>query len=73
VWIITYEVERNSWFVPHFTRQTRWKSTQSFEYLEELPAVGHKTASVMSQAFGVPAFPWIRIHRINVPMESNQW
>ena len=31
---------------------------ESFEYLEELPAVGHKTASVvMSQAFGVPAFP----------------
>jgi endonuclease-3 len=26
-------------------------------------AVGHKTASVvMSQAFGVPAFPWIRIY-----------
>lgn len=31
---------------------------QSFEYLEELPGVGHKTASVvMSQWFGVPAFP----------------
>ncbi|WP_088322788.1 endonuclease III domain-containing protein [Polaribacter tangerinus] len=31
---------------------------QSFEGLEALPAVGHKTASVvMSQAFGVPAFP----------------
>ncbi|MEN8964693.1 MAG: endonuclease III [Polaribacter sp.] len=31
---------------------------QSFDGLEELPAVGHKTASVvMSQAFGVPAFP----------------
>ena len=30
----------------------------SFEALEELPAVGHKTASVvMSQAFGIPAFP----------------
>jgi endonuclease III len=29
-----------------------------FEALESLPAVGHKTASVvMSQAFGVPAFP----------------
>jgi len=34
------------------------KVPQSFEYLEELPAVGHKTASVvMSQAFGIPAFP----------------
>ena len=31
---------------------------QTFEGLEELPAVGHKTAGVvMSQAFGVPAFP----------------
>jgi len=30
----------------------------SFESLEALPGVGHKTASVvMSQAFGVPAFP----------------
>lgn len=30
----------------------------SFEELEALPGVGHKTASVvMSQAFGVPAFP----------------
>ena len=31
---------------------------QSFEALEKLPGVGHKTASVvMAQAFGVPAFP----------------
>ena len=31
---------------------------QTFEELEALPGVGHKTASVvMSQAFGVPAFP----------------
>ncbi|XMO86117.1 endonuclease III [Algibacter sp. AS12] len=39
---------------------------QSFKYLEELPAVGHKTASVvMSQAFGVPAFPVdTHIHRL---------
>ncbi len=39
---------------------------KSFEYLEELPAVGHKTASVvMSQAFGVPAFPVdTHIHRL---------
>ncbi len=30
----------------------------SFEALESLPGVGHKTASVvMAQAFGVPAFP----------------
>ncbi len=39
---------------------------QSFEYLEELPGVGHKTASVvMSQAFGIPAFPVdTHIHRL---------
>ena len=39
---------------------------QSFEGLEELPAVGHKTASVvMSQAFGVHAFPVdTHIHRL---------
>ena len=38
----------------------------NFEDLEELPAVGHKTASVvMSQAFGVPAFPVdTHIHRL---------
>jgi endonuclease-3 len=38
----------------------------SFEALEALPAVGHKTASVvMSQAFGVPAFPVdTHIHRL---------
>ena len=39
---------------------------QSLESLEELPGVGHKTASVvMSQAFGVPAFPVdTHIHRL---------
>ena len=39
---------------------------QSFEELEALPGVGHKTASVvMSQAFGVPAFPVdTHIHRL---------
>ena len=39
---------------------------QSFEALEALPSVGHKTASVvMSQAFGVPAFPIdTHIHRL---------
>ena len=37
-----------------------------FELLEELPGVGHKTASVvMSQAFGFPAFPVdTHIHRL---------
>lgn len=39
---------------------------QDFEALEALPAVGHKTASVvMSQAFDVPAFPVdTHIHRL---------
>ncbi len=39
---------------------------KSIEQLEELPAVGHKTASVVvSQAFGIPAFPVdTHIHRL---------
>ncbi len=39
---------------------------RSFEALEELPGVGHKTASVvMAQAFGHPAFPVdTHIHRL---------
>ena len=39
---------------------------QNFEDLENLPAVGHKTASViMSQAFNIPAFPVdTHIHRL---------
>jgi len=42
------------------------KVPQSFDALEALPAVGHKTASVvMSQAFGIPAFPVdTHIHRL---------
>ena len=38
---------------------------KTYEYLEELPAVGHKTAAVvLSQAFGIPAFPVdTHIHR----------
>lgn len=38
----------------------------NMEFLETLPGVGHKTASVvMSQAFGVPAFPVdTHIHRL---------
>ena len=40
----------------------------NFEDLEAMPGVGHKTASVvMSQAFGVPAFPVdTHIHRLMV-------
>jgi len=42
------------------------KVPANFADLEELPAVGHKTASVvMSQAFGFPAFPVdTHIHRL---------
>ena len=42
------------------------KVPADFEALESLPAVGHKTASVvMSQAFGIPAFPVdTHIHRL---------
>lgn len=39
---------------------------QTYEDLEALPAVGHKTAAVvLSQAFGIPAFPVdTHIHRL---------
>ena len=42
------------------------KVPQTFEELEKLPGVGHKTASVvMSQGFGIPAFPVdTHIHRL---------
>ncbi|NND63002.1 MAG: endonuclease III [Flavobacteriaceae bacterium] len=42
------------------------KVPEDIEALEELPAVGHKTASVVvSQAFGIPAFPVdTHIHRL---------
>ncbi len=42
------------------------KVPRTFEELESLPGVGHKTASVvMAQAFGIPAFPVdTHIHRL---------
>ncbi len=42
------------------------KVPRTYEALEALPAVGHKTAAVvMSQAFGIPAFPVdTHIHRL---------
>ena len=48
-------VEKHSGMVP-----------KTFEELEELPGVGHKTASVvMAQCHGVPAFPVdTHIHRL---------
>lgn len=46
--------------------QHKGQVPKTFEDLEALPGVGHKTASVvMSQAFGVPAFPVdTHIHRL---------
>lgn len=55
------------WGLSHILlNQYEGKVPASFEALEALPAVGHKTASVvMSQAFGVPAFPVdTHIHRL---------
>jgi endonuclease-3 len=48
------------------TEKHNGRVPDSFEELEALPGVGHKTASVvMSQAFGVPAFPVdTHIHRL---------
>ena len=48
-------VERHNGIIP-----------QTYEELENLPGIGHKTASVvMSQAFGFPAFPVdTHIHRL---------
>ena len=42
------------------------KVPKTYKELEELPAVGHKTAAVvLSQAFGIPAFPVdTHIHRL---------
>ncbi len=47
-------------------KKYRGKVPESFEELEKLPGVGHKTASVvMSQGFGHPAFPIdTHIHRL---------
>jgi endonuclease-3 len=47
-------------------QQHQSKVPSSFEELERLPGVGHKTASVvMAQAFGHPAFPVdTHIHRL---------
>jgi len=47
-------------------KKYKGKVPESFEELEKLPGVGHKTASVvMSQGFGHPAFPVdTHIHRL---------
>ena len=47
-------------------KKYKGKVPKNFEELEQLPGVGHKTASVvMSQGFGYPAFPVdTHIHRL---------
>ena len=47
-------------------KKYRGKVPKTYEELEQLPGVGHKTASVvMSQGFGFPAFPVdTHIHRL---------
>ena len=47
-------------------KKHKGKVPKSYEELEQLPGVGHKTASVvMSQGFGYPAFPVdTHIHRL---------
>ncbi len=47
-------------------KEHKGKVPATFEDLEALPGVGHKTASVvMAQAFGIPAFPVdTHIHRL---------
>ena len=47
-------------------KEHKGKVPKTFEELEKLPGVGHKTASVvMSQGFGYPAFPIdTHIHRL---------
>ena len=49
-----------------FIEKHKGKVPKNLEDLEDLPAVGHKTASVViSQAFGMPAFPVdTHIHRL---------
>ena len=51
------------------------KVPRNFEDLENLPGVGHKTASVvMSQGFGYPAFAVdTHIHRLGTKMGFNKW
>ena len=50
----------------HLVEKHNGKVPKTYEELEQLPGVGHKTASVvMSQGFGYPAFPVdTHIHRL---------
>ena len=57
---------RNLWLAADRIVESGGEVRPDWDFLESLPGVGHKTASVvMSQAFGVPAFPVdTHIHRL---------
>ena len=63
-----FRIKAKSIFYLSKTLKEKYKSKvpKSYEELEQLPGVGHKTASVvMSQGFGLPAFPVdTHIHRL---------
>jgi endonuclease III len=45
LWLIANEIKRNSWLIAYFMTNMEEKYRKVLN-LEELPAVGHKTASV---------------------------
>ncbi|MCB1251117.1 MAG: endonuclease III, partial [Acidimicrobiales bacterium] len=57
---------RNLWLAADQIVASGGEVIADWDFLESLPGVGHKTASVvMAQAFGVPAFPVdTHIHRL---------
>jgi endonuclease-3 len=57
---------KNLWLAANKIVDAGGEVIPDWEFLESLPGVGHKTASVvMAQAFGVPAFPVdTHIHRL---------
>lgn len=57
---------KNLWLMANQILDAGGELEPTFEFLESLAGVGHKTASVvMAQAFGVPAFPVdTHIHRL---------
>jgi len=57
---------KNLWLMANQIIDAGGEIVPTFEFLESLAGVGHKTASVvMAQAFGVPAFPVdTHIHRL---------
>ena len=62
----TNEIKRDPWLSEILIEKYEGEVPADIDALEALPAVGHKTASVvMSQAFDVPSFPVdTHIHRL---------